>query len=448
MKFARTVVYAKPLAVASAAVSVTSRPEARPGGLAVRHSATLAANEKIRARLAAGQDVLHLAFGEAGLPVHPALAEILRGAVHRGGYPPVAGDTAAREAVAGYFARRGLAADPDRVLLAPGSKALLYALLLALPGDVVLPRPSWVSYAAQAALAGKHVIGVPIGTEAGGVPDPAQLESTLDSARAAGRQPGVLVLTTPDNPTGTVAGEALLREVCTVAERYGLVVVADQIYGDLTHDGATATSPATLLPAATVVTTGLSKHLALGGWRIGAALLPDSPLGASLVAPLLGIASEVWSALPGPMQEVAAYAFGEPATLTSHVDGARRLHGAVAAAAYQVVVDAGARCRAPQGGFYLYPDFTGVVAAGDADQLAEMLLDRHSIGVLAGTAFGDEPDRLTFRMATSLLYGRDDEQRWAALGHDDPTRLPWIAGAIDRLRDALAALAEPARRTP
>ncbi len=99
------------------------------------------------------------------------------------------------------------------MLLAPGSKALLFGLLAALPGDVVLPRPSWVSYAAQAALVGKNVIGVPVPPEAGGVPDPEQLEARLSDAVARGGRPGVLVVTLPDNPTGTVAAPELVARV-------------------------------------------------------------------------------------------------------------------------------------------------------------------------------------------------------------------------------------------
>ncbi|MEQ7007512.1 pyridoxal phosphate-dependent aminotransferase [Actinopolymorpha sp. B17G11] len=423
-------------------------------------SATLAANEQIRARLARGEPVQHLAFGEAGIPVHPALAEVLRRATGRGGYPSVAGDTAAREAVAGYLGRRGLTAshaDPDHVLLAPGSKSLLYAVLAVLPGDVVLPQPSWVSYAAQGALIGKRVLHVPVPAEAGGVPDPALLEEALSRTPGAdgSPRPGILVLTSPDNPTGTVAGEALLRDVCAVAERHGLVIVSDQIYSDLTHDGTVPTSPAELVPDRTVVTTGLSKNLALGGWRIGAVALPRSPLGVSLRDSLLQFASEVWSALPGPMQEVAAYAFAEPDDLVAHVEQARRLHGTVARAVHTILLDAGARCRAPQGGFYLYPDFSSLGTAGtpgsigttrsvglpaDGESLAETLLSKHGIGVLPGSAFGDDPSRLTFRAATSLLYGTDDEQRWAALRDPDPVRLPWISESLDRLRAGFAAL--------
>ncbi|MGH3738409.1 MAG: pyridoxal phosphate-dependent aminotransferase [Micromonosporaceae bacterium] len=408
-------------------------------------SATLAANEMIRARLAKGESIQHLAFGEAGLPVHPDLAGVLAGAAAgRGGYPSVAGDLAAREAVAGYFTRRGVAADPERVLLAPGSKALLYALLSVLPGDVVLPTPSWVSYAAQATLAGKRVVRVPTPPDAGGVPDPTLLGLTLEREAAAGRRPGILVLTIPDNPTGTVAGESLVRQVCALAERHRLVVISDEIYADLTHDGTRIASPAGCWPEGVVTTTGLSKNLALGGWRIGAALLPPSPLGATLRSSLLHFGSEVWSALPGPMQEVAAYAFGEPPALREHVARSRRLHSAVARGMHRVFLDAGARCRPPQGAFYLYPDFSATVAAGDADALAGLLLERHGVGVLAGPAFGEDPHRLTFRAATSLLYGEDDAQRWAALRSEDPVSLPWIATALDRLRDALAALPRPA----
>jgi aspartate aminotransferase len=403
-------------------------------------SPTLAANEKIRARQRAGHDVLHLAFGEAGLPVHPCLARVLRQASARNSYPSVAGDLAAREAVAGYFTRRDVSAHPDQVVVAPGSKALLYALLAVLPGDVVLPQPSWVSYAAQAALLGKDVVRIPVPAQAGGVPDPVRLDTTLARLRHHGRRPGILVLTVPDNPTGTVADERLLRQVCAVADAHGLVVVADQIYADVSHPGTLPVSAATLLPGRTVLTTGLSKSLALGGWRIGVAVLPAGSEASSWRSSLLRLASEVWSALPGPMQDVAAYAFGEPDELVAHVGQSARLHAAVARAAHDVFVEAGATCREPRGGFYLYPDFTSVLAARTAEALAETLLEEHDVAVLPGTAFGDEPDRLTFRAATSLLYGRTDEERWTALRAPDPVALPWISAALDRLRSAMARL--------
>ena len=389
-------------------------------------SPTLAANERVQAKLAAGEPVLHLAFGEAGLPVLPAVAERLAEGAGRNGYGPVAGSAAAREAAAGYFARRGVPTDAGQIVFAPGSKPLLFALLQLLPGDVVLPVPCWVSYAAHAAIAGKRVIGVPIGAEAGGVPDPAQLRAALAEAAGIGARPGVLVLTLPDNPTGTVASAEVVREVCEIAEAAGLLIVCDEIYRDLAYEPERFVSPAELLPERTFVTTGLSKHLALGGWRVGLVRLADGPLGEQAGAALGGLASEIWSALAAPMQHAAEYVLGEPPEVVAHVDASRRLHRAVSRAAYEVVVAAGASCRPPSGAFYLYPDFTGRPFASGAE-LADHLLEERNVAVLAGEAFGDDPAALRFRMATSLLYGDSDEQKREALASDDP-----VVAAVDR----------------
>jgi aspartate aminotransferase len=409
------------------------------------HSATLAIDETLRTRRAAGEKVLHLGFGEAGLPVPDGVAAVLADAVRRNGYGPVVGSAEAREAAAGWFSRRGLATAPDQVLFAPGSKALLFALITALPGDVVLPCPSWVSYAAQAALAGKRTIDVPIPAEAGGVPDPERLEQTLADARAAGAEPGILVLTVPDNPTGTVARAEHVRAVCGIAERHGLAVVADEIYAELVHEGGgSAPRAVDHLPERTVVTSGLSKSMALGGWRIGFARVPEGSWGERLRADLIGVASEIWSSLAAPMQAVAAHVLGDPPEVLAHIAAARRLHATVARAVHAEFTAAGAVCRPPEAGFYLYPDFEPVRArlasrgVTSGAELAGALLEGHGVGVLAGQAFGDAPEGLRARVATSLLYGQTDEERWQALGSDRPTALPWIAASLSHLRCALA----------
>ena len=419
----------------------------------IRHSATLAIDEKIRARRAVGQSVIHLGFGEAGLPVLPAIADALADAAGENGYGSVVGSERVQAAVAGYYGRRNLPTDAGQVILAPGSKALLYAALAALPGDVVLPEPSWVTYAAQAQLTGKRVIGVPIPAAAGGVPDPDRLEPALAAARAVGADPRILVLTVPDNPTGTTAGADLVRQVCDLAERHDLMIVSDEIYRDLTFDPDRHLSPATVLPERTVVTGGLSKSMALGGWRIGFARTPDGAAGATLLRHMVGIASEVWSSLAAPMQAAAAFVLDEPPAVTEHLAASRRLHAAVVRAVHGVFVRAGAHCRPPDAAFYLYPDLEplrdrlSVHGIDTGAALADHLLDEHGVGVLAGEHFGDDPKALRFRVATSLLYGRTAEQRWAALRSPDPVSLPWIADALDELTAALAALGGRPRLT-
>jgi aspartate/methionine/tyrosine aminotransferase len=207
-----------------------------------------------------------------------------------------------------------------------------------------------------------------------------------------------------------------------------------------------------------VTTTALSKNFALGGWRVGAARFPDSELGARLRESVRGIASEIWSSTPMPMQHAAAYAWSDPQELVDRVSAARRLHGSVATAVAEVFAAVGCAVMPPQGGFYVWPDFSplrallaerrGVTTSAD---LARVLLDEHGIAVIPGSAFGDacepnlkhsgdDPTALTIRVAVPGIYGSTDSERLAALVSDEPLAMPWIADALDGLRHKLEAL--------
>jgi aspartate aminotransferase len=420
--------------------------------MSVAVSATLAANEALDHRRRAGLPVLPLAFGEAGLPVHPALERELASAAGRGAYGPVAGTAELRTAAAGYWRRRGLSdADPDLIVAGPGSKPLLYGLLLAIGGGVVVPRPSWVSYAAQTRLLGCEPIFVGTPPGEGGVPDPDALRAAVTLERAAGRSVGCVVVTVPDNPTGTLARPSTVRRMCEVARELDLIIIADQIYRDLIFDqDVSYPCPSLWAPERTVITTALSKNLALGGWRIGVALLPSALSG--LRDRLAGVASEIWSSTSGPTQQAAAFAFGEPREIVERVTASRRLHETVARAMAARLTDGGARVPAPQGGFYLYPDFEDLrepLGVGTSAELAALLLDRYGVGVLPGSAFGDPPEALRLRVATSLLYGETAEQRLTAMSASEPAELPWIAAALDRMTEVLADIAgRPAAHRP
>lgn len=411
-------------------------------------SATLAANEAISAKRQSGEYVLPLGFGEAGLPVHRALTERLSRFADQNGYGPVGGVAPLRDAAAGYWSRRALPTEPSRVLAGPGSKPLLYAALMAVGGDVVLPQPSWVSYGAQTELLGATPMYVPTVPGDGGVPDPQRLRDHLDNARSVGRDVRAMVMTLPDNPTGTLAAPAVIREACEIAREYDLVIISDEIYRDLVFDAGRAyLSPADVAPERTIITTGLSKSLALGGWRIGVARLPDSALGDELLERMRTIASELWSSPSAPVQHAAAHAFTEPDELRDHIADSRRLHATVARAVAERFGAAGAEVAVPDGGFYLYPDLAPFRSHLESQwsvktgaDLSELLLDRYAVGVLPGSAFGDGIKELKLRVATSQLYGETDAQREAALRSAYPLLLPWIAKALDRLDEVLTDL--------
>lgn len=299
-----------------------SAPTTRRAGV----SATLAANEALNRRRQQGLPVLPLAFGEAGLPIHPALRHELAAAAGLNAYGPVAGSPELRKAAAGYWARRGLPTDPGLVVTGPGSKPMLFALILTLGGDVAMPCPSWVSYAAQASLSKARPVFVPTHPGEGGVPNPSLLADSIAAARRDGRDIRSVIVTMPDNPTGTLPRESTVRRLCEVAREYDLTIISDEIYRDLIHDPARhLAGPASFAPERTVVTTSLSKHLAAGGWRLGVARLPDSPHGHELHADLLAVASEIWSSAPAPIQRAAAFAFGDPAELVERVDRSRQI---------------------------------------------------------------------------------------------------------------------------
>ncbi|QWF85106.1 pyridoxal phosphate-dependent aminotransferase [Amycolatopsis sp. CA-230715] len=412
-------------------------------------SPNLALDEAVNRLRAEGRSLVHLGFGESQLPVPDFLVARLSAGAQRNAYGPIAGAEDAREAAAGYFTRRGLATGPEQTVLAPGSKPILFALMAALEGSVILPKPCWVTYEPQARLAGRGVLEVPIPAESGGVPDPERLPEAIRAHRAAGGDPRILLLTLPDNPTGTYPSRETVRRLCEIAEEEDLLIISDEIYRDILHeDGASVTSPAEFVPDRTVVTSGLSKSLALGGWRIGFARFPDTGKGRWLRSRVLGVGSEIWSTLAGPMQEVAVHALSEPDEVVAHLSASVRLHGSVAAAVHAIVTEAGAVCRRPTGGFYVYPDFEqarAVLAAKsvtDSASLQEYLIERLGVAVLGGHHLGDVPRCLRFRAATSMLYGETPAERWAALRAPDPVALPHVAAQLDTLRDAFARLTE------
>ena len=412
-------------------------------------SPTLEINERVNKLQHEGVDILHLAFGEAGLPVPEILCEALRAAVSQNSYGSVAGSAELRDSVAGYFSRRQLPTSADQIAIGPGSKALLYGLLLAIDGDVVIPRPSWVTYAPQVSLVGRVPIPVDIPRSCGGVPDPDILADQILEARRRGLSPKAVIITQPDNPTGTLASAEVLQQLAAIAREHNLWIISDEIYRDLTHNPSDYVSMAAIAGENTVVTSGLSKSLALGGWRLGVLRVPDNTAGDVLRRDVIGIASEIWSCVAAPVAAAAQIAFEEPSEIRSYVQAARHLHARVSAAIFHVFLEAGVSCMRPTACFYMYPDLEqarrffhskGIYTDSAASRY---LLDEQHIAILPGSAFGDTATDFRFRVATSLLYGTSNEERaaamdWAVSGRCDvPSQ---ISAAQERLRIMLTAV--------
>jgi aspartate aminotransferase len=412
---------------------------------ATEASATLAMNEAVAARKAAGKETIHLGFGEASFPLHPLLQSALSNTAKETGYAPVLGIPALRTAIAGYLARtRGIATDPACIAVGPGSKPLLYTLLHILEGDLLLPAPSWVSYAPHAKLAGRRVFIVQAEDGDHQRLSARALAETLIKARQAGGAPRNLIVNTPSNPTGSMFERADAEAIALWCREEGITLICDEIYAELAHGWREHISPALFYPEGTIVTGGISKSLSAGGWRLGYAALPVNDAGKQVMKALRALASEIWSSASTPIQEAATIAFTPNDAIEEYVRHSARVHGYVASRLYETFQYLEVPCPRPAGGFYLYPDFgpwraaLSTLGIATSEQLARYLLDEWDIAALPASAFGEQPEALRLRLATSLLYTPDnartqeeqDEALWALLAMADSLQVDDHSAAL------------------
>ncbi|NRF65393.1 aminotransferase class I/II-fold pyridoxal phosphate-dependent enzyme [Aquincola sp. S2] len=370
----------------------------------VETSQTLLLNEQSRQLETSGTEVFKFGFGQSPFPPLPAAVEALRAHAAAKDYTPVQGLPELRERVAEFHrAAEGIDVGAEQVLIAPGSKLLLYAVMAAFQrADVLIPAPAWVSYAPQAKLLGHAAIRVATDVERRWRVTPAALEQTL-AAKADGAVPSVLVLNHPGNPDGLSYSADELQALAIVLRRHRVLVISDEIYGLLNHAGAHV-SLARHYPEATIVTGGLSKWCGAGGWRLGIALLPRS-LGDSFKHTLLGIASETYSCAPLPVQRAAIAAYQWNAETQDYLAHQRRLLATLGTWCADELRASGLRIHAPEGGFYLFPDFTPHAAAlhragiTSAQQLCARLLGDTGVALLPGDAFGLPSQQLCARLA-------------------------------------------------
>ena len=377
-------------------------------------SPTLQINERVNQLWAQGHDLYHLGFGESRFPVHPKLQEALRANAHQKSYLPAQGLPELRVTIADFYQRHlGFATHAEQVMIGPGSKALIFALQMAMQADLILPTPSWVSYAPQAELLGRNVYFVP-----GSMADQYafSLDALDETVAKIGNGPKILLINSPNNPSGQVFEPAFLEALASYCRKREIVLLSDEIYSLVDHQKQATTSIATYYPEGTVVLGGLSKHLSLGGWRVGVALLPKSEAGAQLMRALKIIASEIWSALPAPIQYAAITAYADDAEIAGYVAECRKIHAIRTKHLWSWLVELGIDCTEPMGAFYMLANFDrwreplaaqGVTTSVD---LANYLLETEKIATLPGTAFGIPTAELSIRLATSYLDMETDEK--------------------------------------
>jgi aspartate aminotransferase len=379
-------------------------------------SPTLAINERSAELVRSGRDVYRMGLGQSPFPVPPGVVEALKHHANQKDYLPVRGLPELRSAIADYQRRKfGLPYEGEDILVGPGSKQLLFLLRLVQDATLVLPAPSWVSYEPQAAVLGKPYVWLP--TKAS---DQWRLQpETLD--HLARERPGerfILLLNYPCNPTGHTYREKHLAGLAEVARRHNILILSDEIYGELDHEGAHE-SMGVFYPEGTVVTAGLSKWCGAGGWRLGTASFPRERR--DLLEAVAVVGSESFSAVSAPVQFAAVQAFQGSPEIDEYLRRSRAICRAVTRLCSEQLRHCGAHVVEPEGAFYLFPDFSPLSerfrARGitSSQALSEQLLEETGVAALPGSAFGRQGD-LAIRIAPvnfdgqQAIFAADDDR--------------------------------------
>ena len=311
-------------------------------------SASLAMNELSATLVRDGREIFKLGLGQSPFPVPEPVVEALREHAHRKEYLAVRGLAALREAVAGYHHRRHrIERHPENVLIGPGSKELMFLLQLVYYGDIV-PTPSWVSYAPQARIIGRHVRWIETAATGNWQLQPDDLKRLCETDP---ERPRLVVLNYPNNPTGQTYGTDELRRLAEVARRYRVVMLSDEIYGELHHAGMHV-SIAEFYPEGTIISTGLSKWCGAGGWRLGTCTFPRQLQW--LLEAMAVVASETYTATSTPIQLAAVTAFTGNPYIHQYLVQCRRVLRALGRQCATALQHAGLEVAAPEGAFYLY----------------------------------------------------------------------------------------------
>ena len=335
---------------------------------------------KAKALEAAGAPVIHLEIGEPDFDTPQHITRAAHEALDRGmtHYVPAPGIPELRSAVAAALDRDGrMSTTPDRVIVTPGAKPIMFFTILALceEGDEVLyPDPGFPMYASIAAFAGAKPVPVPLRESNGFTIDPDEL-AALVTPRTK-----LLILNSPHNPCGSALDRAQIEAIADIAIRNDLTVLSDEVYWALRYGGdhhSVLDVPG--MAERTILLDGWSKTYAMTGWRLGYGVFP-----ADLVEPVSRLVINSVSCTSAFSQHAAIAALEGPR------DEVDRMRAAFTERA-EVVVDGlnaipGVSCVRPGGAFYAFPNVTGLGLP--EGELADLLLNEAGVAVLPGTAFG------------------------------------------------------------
>ena len=357
---------------------------------------TLARARKLEAQ---GRHIVHLEIGEPDFDTPEHIKDAAKKALDDGftHYGPSPGEMPAREAIAAHQTeRQGYDIAPDRIIVTPGGKPVMFFSILALieEGDeVIYPNPGFPIYESMINYAGGTAVPIPLEERFDFSLDVDRLESLVtDNTK-------LLIVNSPNNPCGSVISDGDIERIARIAVENDLVVLSDEIYKDMYYSGShTSITEFDGLVERTIILDGFSKSYAMTGWRLGYGVFPEFMMDAvtklmtnsvsctSVAIQMAGIA-----ALQGPQDSVSEMMTEFRIRRDLVVDGMNNLPGVT--------------CRTPGGAFYAFPNISGTGL--DSRTFADRAMDEAGVALLSGTAFGEYGDgyiRISFANSQDNLH--------------------------------------------
>ncbi|MEK8036690.1 MAG: pyridoxal phosphate-dependent aminotransferase, partial [candidate division NC10 bacterium] len=327
-----------------------------------------------------GKEIVHLEIGEPDFDTPAHIREAAKRALDNGAthYGPAAGLPELRDAIAkDVAATRQIPVAPEEIVVTPGAKPIMYFVITALvdAGDeVIYPNPGFPIYESVINFVGGVPVPIPLREESGFGFDLSVFEQKVS------RRTKLIIINSPQNPTGGVLELEQLGRIAEIAARYRIPVLADEIYKSFLYEGEFASI--TRFPGMkdlTIILDGFSKAYAMTGWRLGYGVMPRDL--AEHVARLMVNSNSCtasfsqWAgiaALQGDQQPVARMVAEFKRRRDVIVEGLNRLPGV--------------SCRSPRGAFYVFPNITAL--RRPSAEVAAALLAEAGVAVLGGSAFG------------------------------------------------------------
>mgnify|MGYP001294930960 FL=1 len=360
-------------------------------------SSTLKINEISRQLEEKGKKVFKFGFGQSPFQVPTDIVNELKNNAHQNKYLATQGLEDLRRSVAKYTSnKKNYDYRPDNVVIGPGSKELMFLLNVAFDGEIILPVPSWVSYAPQAIIGRNQIQMLQTKRENNWFPTGSKIEEIILKDK---KKNYLLFLNSPNNPSGQICKN--LEEINEVVNKYNLIILSDEIYSELSFiDNYKSIS--NYCPEKTIISTGLSKWCGAGGWRLGYFIIPEN---LKIIKDALNVlASETFSAVSAPIQYAAIQAY--EGNHENYIKSSRNILEAVGNYVYDNLNSNKVLLNKPQGGFYLMPEFNSK-KFNSSSEMCNDIIEKTGVALLPGSDFGFDKKKLIVRLSFTDFDGNN-----------------------------------------